>query len=102
MNITQPPQLVQTKFRFVLIPLNIIVTKAFLYICSFYISRPQVTRRVGVKVQFNFQEVQTQPSLICKDPTKDHAGPPCLVAPRPCQIRSLSLSLAESHSEASS
>jgi len=53
------PQLVQIKFRFVSIPLNIIT----LYICSFYIWRPQATRRVGVKVQFNFQEVQTQPSL---------------------------------------
>ena len=59
-------QLVQTKFRLVLIPLNndcitYYITKAFLYICSFYISRPQATRRVGVKssFKFNFQEVQT-------------------------------------------
>jgi hypothetical protein len=58
-NIKPPPlqSLVQTKFRLVLIPLNIdctlYITKAFLYICSFYIWRPQATRRVGVKTSFN-------------------------------------------------
>ena len=55
-NIKPPLQLVQTKFRLVLIPLNIdctYITKAFLFICSFYIWRPQATRRVGVKSSFN-------------------------------------------------
>jgi hypothetical protein len=98
--VTQPPQLVQTKFRFVLIPLNIIVTKAFLYICSFSIWRPQATRRVGVKVQFNFQEVQTQPSIIYKAPPGEHAGPRTSVSrrspdlARPCQTLPVPISLS--------